>query len=148
MPIRIGKDSCCTYDRSGVEISNLFRVGLMVKRASGSCNRSDCDFIRCNRSVLARGDARQMSDDIRTLKRSIDAEDAERSSEDTTVDSKADEHGITASGDEWVLYQIADIGVDTHITLGYVPLDLAKRFSEWGFCQHGSQSAIWIQRSV
>lgn len=86
--------------------------------------------MRCNSYVLARGDARQMSEGICTLKRSLDAEDAERSRADTTVGSKADENDVNVSGYALVVYHIDDIGVGTHITLGYLPIGLAKRFSD------------------
>ena len=67
----------------------------MAKRAYAACNRSGGDVMRCNRSGLARGYTSQMSDDISTLKRSLDAEAAESSSEETTVGSKADESDVT-----------------------------------------------------
>lgn len=130
MSTNIGKDGCSKFDRSGVEKSNLCWVGLMVNRVVGACKKQEFEIVRRSRFVLASGDASRMDDEVRTLKRSIVAEDAEHSSEQTTVESEAnaDMSDVAGSDAELMLFQIDDIGVASQSTLGHLPNALAKTF--------------------
>lgn len=55
----------------------------MVNRAFGACKMRYFHFLQRNRSVVARGDATHMTEDVRILKRELDAEVVEGSSEET-----------------------------------------------------------------
>lgn len=110
----------------------------MVNRAFGAWKRRDFDFLQRNRSVVARGDVTQTTDGVRILKRELDAEYVEDSSEETTATkdghtSPEYSHASAESAgleDECILYQIVGMGVNAHITLGYVPFEMANALCE------------------
>lgn len=110
----------------------------MVERAYGACKTRDFDVLQSNRSVVVRGDVSQMAEDRRVLKRTLDTEDDDSSSEHTTTTNDGnilpeDSNESTDSSElenEWILYQIDDIGVNAHFTLGYVPIEMANMVCE------------------
>lgn len=98
----------------------------MVDRAFGACKTRDFEYTQRNRSIVARGDVSQPDAAVRVSKRTFDAGDVERSRAHTaavkcgttlSTDSNASV-GSSGGEDEWIWYQIDDIGVNTHITLG------------------------------
>lgn len=77
-----------------------------------------------------------MSEELRVLERTWDAEYVERRSGTTAAANDGntlpeDSNEATDSSeleDEWNLFQIDDIGVNTHITLGCTPIEMTNVF--------------------
>lgn len=138
-----GTGSCSKLDRAGNENATLFWVGHMVDRAFGACKKRDFECIHRNRSIIVRGDDSHMDVEARALNHKLDAEDVGSSRGNTTAvmcgtilptDSNAPTES-SGVGDEWMLYQIDEIGVSTHTILGYVPIETANVFCE-GIAEH------------
>lgn len=72
---KVGTDSCHKFGNRGHAIDNMLWLGMRVTHAVGACKWRGLEYVRKNRIVMARGDDSQMSDEVRRLKRSLDAED-------------------------------------------------------------------------
>lgn len=147
----MGNDRCRKLDKAGHENSNVCWERLMVERALGACKKHDFEYKQHNRSMTVRGDVSQMDDDARVLKRTLDAEYVEsRRNNTSTVNCGAtlptDSNEPTEASEmeeEWLLYQIDDIGVNTHITLGCLPTGNGQPFLRTDCRKCGLQSRMW-----
>lgn len=96
-----------------------------MDRALGVCKQRDFEYAQHNPSIMARGGVSHVDDEVRALTHTRDAEHVGSSSGHTTAIDRGNSlpthahEPIDASdvAHVWMLYQIVDIGVGTHITV-------------------------------
>lgn len=137
LQLNMAQQSCTQFTRRGETRSNLFWRGLMVERLYGAFKKSVFEYVRNYRSVRSDYGTKHAPAEIRELQGQLQAEDKPAGTVVGSV-SAADDRipatpqsprsGISDSSDEeWVLFQVDGMGLNCHVTLGYVPLNNTER---------------------